>query len=176
MLGFNAGWSWVTPNTEVKQTFALSPVQTLPEAELCSICLLLCRAWKGLVFSKENLDIVEQVQKFCWKRAWPSLLGFLILWVALKSMESLCFYKPPLPFSLFFFFFWLHPQHAEVPGPGIELCPLQWPSQILNLLSYQGAPLQSFPPPSFIYIYFKIKVICIWSVHYDSMYIYIMKW
>ena len=29
--------------------------------------------------------------------------------------------------SFFFFFFWLHPQHAEVPGPGTELMPQQQP-------------------------------------------------
>ena len=49
--------------------------------------------------------------------------------------------------SPFSYFFWPHPQHAEVPGPGIKPVPqqqpelLQWQCQILNLLNHTGTPL-----------------------------------
>ena len=51
-------------------------------------------------------------------------------------------------------FFWPHPWHAEVPRPGIEPLPQEWPvqhqwqCQILNLLSPQGTPQQPFLIPS----------------------------
>lgn len=40
--------------------------------------------------------------------------------------------------------YWSHPQHVEVPGPGIEATPQQWPEpqqgqwQIFNPLTHQG--------------------------------------
>ena len=43
-------------------------------------------------------------------------------------------------------FFWLHPQHAELPQPGIKSTPrqppklLQWQRRILNLLHHMGNP------------------------------------
>ena len=45
-------------------------------------------------------------------------------------------------FFLFFilFYFWLHPEHVEVPGLGIKLMPQQWQCQILNLLGHQETP------------------------------------
>lgn len=50
------------------------------------------------------------------------------------------------PFYLKNLLFWLHPQHAEFPRPGIkpapqqQLEPLHWQCQILNLLSHMGTP------------------------------------
>ena len=47
---------------------------------------------------------------------------------------------------LYLMFFWPHPQHAEVPRPGIEPTPQRWPEPqqwqhwIINLLSNQGTP------------------------------------
>ena len=38
----------------------------------------------------------------------------------------------------FFFFFFLCSRHDEVPGPGIEPVPHQWPHRFLNPLSHQG--------------------------------------
>ena len=43
-----------------------------------------------------------------------------------------------------FFFFWLHPQYAEVPRPGIKPTPQWWQHQILNLVSHQGTPHCNF--------------------------------
>ena len=37
-----------------------------------------------------------------------------------------------------FFFFWLCPQHAQVPGSGIQPAPQQWQHWILNLLHHNG--------------------------------------
>ena len=46
------------------------------------------------------------------------------------------------------YLFWPHPQHVEVPGPGIEpmpqQLPLQWQCQILNLLCHKRTPLKIF--------------------------------
>ena len=36
------------------------------------------------------------------------------------------------------FFFWSHPWHVDVPGPGTEPSPQQWKSQILN---HKGIPV-----------------------------------
>ena len=39
-----------------------------------------------------------------------------------KSNKHICLRKG-LKLSTFFFFFWLHPWHTKVPGPGIEPTP-----------------------------------------------------
>ena len=54
-------------------------------------------------------------------------------------------------FLFFFFFFWPCLLHVEIPGLGTEPVPQQWQCQILNPLSYQGAPSGmvleiNFPP------------------------------
>ena len=59
-----------------------------------------------------------------------------------------CFLDSCLFFFFFFFFFWLHLQHMEILGPGIEPVPqqwlklLQWQCQIFNLLCHRGTPRQ----------------------------------
>ena len=39
-----------------------------------------------------------------------------------------------------FFFFWPHLWHADIPRPRIKPVPQQWQHQILNLLCHQGIP------------------------------------
>ena len=64
-------------------------------------------------------------------------------------------------FFLFSFFFWLHPEHVEVPGPGItpmlQLQPVQQLQQlwVLNPLCHKGTPRDSS--------------LCFWSWSYFYM-------
>ena len=67
--------------------------------------------------------------------------------LSISQEELVVGYKPEIWTPNFFFFsFWPHPLQAEVPRPGIEPVPHQWPEppqwqcQILNVLSYKGTP------------------------------------
>lgn len=70
-----------------------------------------------------------------------------------------------------FFFFWSYPSHTEVPLPGIESVPQQWPEpqqwecQILNPLSYQGTP--SFLLSFFLFVVFLYWILTlVWLLNY----------
>ena len=88
----------------------------------------------------QSYFIVISLQSFSPKKSFHTDLFIfnVLLW--------LIFYFILFYVVLFYFIFWLHPQHAEVPRPGIEPMPQQWPkpqqwqSQILNTLSHQGTP------------------------------------
>ena len=78
-------------------------------------------------------------------------LGFIFI-VGLGCMDTHSFFLPNplyrhlyficLSLSLFFFFFWQNPRHAEVPWPGKDpLEPQQRHPQVLNLLCHLGTPL-----------------------------------
>ena len=47
-------------------------------------------------------------------------------------LKEITKYLSHLRTVMFFFFFWLCPGHAEVPGPGTEPVPQQWQRWILN--------------------------------------------
>ena len=74
--------------------------------------------------------------KFCWLMA-----------IALTVVSFLL--------SFLLSFLWPHLKHVEVPKPGIKSAPqqqpkpLQWHSQILNLLSHKGTPLGQFHSPCY---------------------------
>ena len=79
-------------------------------------------------------------------------------WLEITKKEHLSPPHPPVPstpetLQIPFpnlFFFWLHMQHVEVPGPGIKPVLQQWPEllqwqcQILNSLHRNGTPLRFF--------------------------------
>lgn len=48
--------------------------------------------------------------------------------------------------AIFVLFFWLCPQNAEVPRPGITPAPQQWRGWILKPLGQQGTPSLSYSP------------------------------
>ena len=51
--------------------------------------------------------------------------------------------------TFLFLFFWLHPWHVEVPGPGVKPMPQQqlehwqWQCRILSLLQHQRSPISN---------------------------------
>ena len=78
----------------------------------------------------------------------PSLFGLCLLklhflFVRLQVQEV--HYKIYQPWIKSVLICFPHPRHVEVPGPGTEPSPQQWPCQVLNPLGHQGTPISCFP-------------------------------
>ena len=91
--------------------------------------------WVLLLFPGPWCMLSRVWAAFCrireWKKEWEEGCGLQATWTWL----SLTFFLLR-PFVFIFIFFWLHPQHAEVPRPGIKSGPQQWQCWILNPLNH----------------------------------------
>ena len=68
----------------------------------------------------------------------------------------------------YLFFIWPHPQHVEVPQPGIKPVSQQWQHQILNWLNHLGIPLYFF---YYLFIYFYFLGPHLWHMEVPSLWV-----
>lgn len=99
--------------------------------------------WLNLSVPCTDGSAVKHVENgLCLERA-LRLVRLLMGMIGWLIVHLLC-HHVSFFFSFPSFILWLHPQHMEISGPGIESEPQQWQHRVLNWLSCWGTPIVHF--------------------------------